>query len=254
MRIVDARLIHRSAAWAGVQSLVFETQGLGALSPGQPVLVCTIQPTVALLPLPVFPYMHDVAGGILQSLAFEAPSPSPRPFATVTAETPISLLGPIGLGFTVDNRTRRALVLAAHAGLGAMLFLARYLVERGIEVTFLATDAAVAAMPLSFLPSEVEYLAVDPDRGESQLRQILDSVVPWADQLFLAVEEAALPPISDVIRRRLLRMKRGFAQVLFPLEHVPCGVGACNLCVIRTREGYRRRCKEGLVVDVLNVI
>ena len=32
-------------------------------------------------------------------------------------------------------------------------------------------------------------------------------------------------------------------------EHMACGIGACLGCVVRTKEGYKRVCKEGPVFE-----
>jgi dihydroorotate dehydrogenase electron transfer subunit len=37
-------------------------------------------------------------------------------------------------------------------------------------------------------------------------------------------------------------------------NHMPCGIGACMGCVVRTSEGYKRVCKDGPVFDAREVI
>jgi dihydroorotate dehydrogenase electron transfer subunit len=32
-------------------------------------------------------------------------------------------------------------------------------------------------------------------------------------------------------------------------EHMACGIGACLGCVVNTRDGYKRVCKEGPVFE-----
>ena len=56
----------------------------------------------------------------------------------------------------------------------------------------------------------------------------LERILPWADQLFLALPDEYLPEILTLLRRRLLRLRKGFAQALIAPALLPCGVGACT--------------------------
>ena len=103
---------------------------------------------------------------------------------------------------------------------------------------------------------EVEYV-LPPDAegyGDGALLGAVDELLPWADQLFLALPQALLPPLLDTLRRRLLRLRKGFAQALLLPGLLPCGVGACDLCTLPTRDGYRRLCRDGLVFELLSLV
>jgi NAD(P)H-flavin reductase len=42
---------------------------------------------------------------------------------------------------------------------------------------------------------------------------------------------------------------RGIAAYLSMEEHMACGLGACLGCVVKTKTGYKRVCKEGPVFN-----
>jgi len=37
-------------------------------------------------------------------------------------------------------------------------------------------------------------------------------------------------------------------------EHMACGIGACLGCVVKTRDGYTRICKEGPVFEAKEIV
>jgi len=106
-------------------------------------------------------------------------------------------------------------------------------------------------MPASALPPEVEYVTPAAD----DLLETLSGLLEWADALYLATAADQLPAILTLLRRRLLRLRKGFAQVLLlPPPSMPCGIGACDLCIVRTSGGFRRACRDGLVFDLLSLV
>ncbi len=111
-------------------------------------------------------------------------------------------------------------------------------------------------MPASILPPEVEYVLPVPDAAEGSsgaLLRAVEGALTWADALYVALPEEMLPLLVNLMRRHLLRLRKGFAQALLLPPALPCGVGACDLCVIATRHGYRRQCRDGLVFDLLSL-
>jgi Iron-sulfur cluster binding domain of dihydroorotate dehydrogenase B len=81
----------------------------------------------------------------------------------------------------------------------------------------------------------------------------IETLLLWADSLYLALDFESLPHILNALRRGLMRLRKGFAQAIVLPDLLPCGVGACDPCTIVTREGYRRVCRDGLVFDLLTL-
>lgn len=245
MREITAELRDRSSPWAGASALTLYTPGLTPLAPGQFVLLGNAGGLGPVIPLLGLPWAQS-AGATLD-LLFADSRDLARLETTLRLERPLRLLGPAGRGFSIDGRARRALVAGNGEGLGALLFLTFELLQRGLDVTFVSTaEDPERHAPASALPHEVEYLTPEPSRLSAQLEALL----PWADALYLAVSQPLLPDILTLLRRRLLRLPKDFAQALIRSVPVPCGVGACDLCTVRTAAGYRRACRDGLVFDL----
>ena len=59
------------------------------------------------------------------------------------------------------------------------------------------------------------------------------------------------PMLKEIIK--ISKKYRIPAQVSLE-EHMACGVGACFGCVVQTKKGYRRVCKDGPVFDTKELI
>lgn len=245
MRLVTASFRDRYAPWEAASVVRLDAPDLGPVAPGQFVLLGQSDRRRPVLPVPLLP-MGQTVGETLDILFPEAGALSLLE-DTVRLDRPLRLYGPAGRLFAIEGGTRRALLAGGGAGLGPLLFLAAMLIRRGLDVTFITARDEPGYPPAAALPPEVEYV---PTPGDQVLARI-EELLPWADALYLALPPTALPAVVALLRRRLLRLRKGFAQALIPPLPLPCGVGACDLCVIRAAGGYRRACKDGLVFDLL---
>ena len=259
MRALTGSIEVREIAWPEVHRLRILVPDLGPPAPGQYVLAGPLHSLQPLLLRPLL--ISGLAGAAPSVVGIEALAPpgwgGSGPSEGLATSRPLRIVGPLGKGFSVDNRTRRALLAGSGAGLGPLLYLARSLVDRGVEVTFVGRpEPDGRSMPGTLLPPEAEYVLPPATQGheDGALLGAVDELLPWADQLFLALPQTLLPPLLDTLRRRLLRLRKGFAQALVLPDLLPCGVGACDLCTLPTRDGYRRLCRDGLVFELLSLV
>jgi len=230
-------------------ALRLETPDLAPVAPGQFVLLGPGTAGSPVIPIPMVPWTG--ATGYTLDFLFSHPDSLSRLEGVLRLDRPLRLRGPSGRPFAVEAKTRRALLVGQSEGLGPLLHLAAELVRRGRDVTLVVPRISDGPlMPASALPPEVEY--VTP--GEDDLLEKLAGLLEWADALYLATAADQLPAILTLLRRRLLRLRKGFAQVLLAPLPMPCGIGACDLCIVRTSAGYRRACRDGLVFDLLSLV
>lgn len=243
-----------------------------AARPGQYLLVRCAPPGAydPLLRRALFLADADHAAGTVALLV----DPAERGLAWLAAQPPgarLDSIGPLGAAVDTDGRTRNLLLAGGGACLPALFFACRAAVARGVAVVLLAAADAPDAMPPPYLlPPEVEYQSTV--EGEQALAALLRGAPPapdvppkgkkpapvapsapppllWADQLVVAVGLEAIPALIDAVRAVKLRWERGFAQAILA-GPMPCGTGACQACLIETRDGLRTRCKDGPVFDL----
>ncbi len=212
--------------------------------PGQFVnLYCRDQSR--LLPRPISLCEIDAPGGRLR-LVFRVVGAGTREFSTYREGEDISLLGPLGNGFSPVPG--KALLLGGGIGIPPMLALAKALPQESMAVLgyrdgtcFLADD---------FAPYARVMLATE-DGSRGTFGTVLDAVREndiHADVLY------ACGPLPMLRAVKEYAAKEGLPAQISLEERMACGIGACLSCVCKTKEidahtnvKNRRICKDGPV-------
>jgi len=169
----------------------------------------------------------------------------------VAAGEKLDVLGPLGRPFGLRPTTRRALLIGGGIGIVPLVALARYAAARDVEVTLVAgfRDAS-KVIPASIVPAEAEYIVATDDGSVGRhgyAPAVAAEYLPWADQVFAC---GPLPMLRALARME--RPRRLPVQVSME-EHMGCAMGVCLGCVIRTRKGYERVCRDGPVFDINHI-
>ncbi|MBI2952962.1 MAG: dihydroorotate dehydrogenase electron transfer subunit [Chloroflexi bacterium] len=157
----------------------------------------------------------------------------------------LSAIGPLGNGFSFDPKARNLLLVAGGLGIAPLVALADEAVEREMVVTLLAgarTESGI--LPAAALPPEIEYVVCTEDGSHGRQGVVTGAVaefVDWADQIFVC---GPRPMVEALIALRISPTKS--AQVALE-EHMACGIGACLGCIVQTRRGPQRVCRDGPV-------
>ncbi|MDO8473344.1 MAG: dihydroorotate dehydrogenase electron transfer subunit [Dehalococcoidia bacterium] len=197
--------------------------------------------------------MHQVDGSRVAFL-YRVMGEGTRWLSARSEGQPVDILGPLGNGFTVNEQSRRLLLVAGGMGFAPLRFLADKAMAEGHEVTLLiGAKAANALYPAELIPKGLEVIAVTEDGSAGDrglVTQFLGRYVEAANQVFACGPEPmyrALLPGRDSWPAGLR------AQVSLEVR-MGCGVGACLSCTIRTKSGPRHVCKDGPVFDLDDVL
>lgn len=158
------------------------------------------------------------------------------------------VLGPLGRPFQVERSTRRLLLVGGGVGIVPLVALAEEAVRRDISVTLLCGfRTAAKVFPANLLPEEVEY-RIATDDGSAGLPGYVTTLVPkyvdWADQIC-----ACGPVVMLQALARLERPKKLPVQIAME-ERMGCAMGVCLGCVVPTRRGPQRVCRDGPVFSL----
>ncbi len=157
------------------------------------------------------------------------------------------LLGPLGRPFRLDA-ARRTVCVAGGVGLAPFIFLADEARRGGLEVDLVygerTADRVFDPELLAELASgPVEVWTEDGSRGREG--RVLEGIDPTGDPLVLGCG-------PDPMLRALAawaREREADLQVSVE-EHMGCGVGTCQGCVVRSADGrWVKSCVEGPVFD-----
>jgi dihydroorotate dehydrogenase electron transfer subunit len=161
----------------------------------------------------------------------------------------LDISGPLGRGVVLPAEGP-VMLLAGGVGAAALLYLARKLNEKGIQV-----DALLAAARSEELILAEEFrplcrnLTLATDDGSCGRKGRLTDVLP------------ALPDVHDIkvfytcgpepMFASIKRMGLGRPVYAFLESRMGCGTGLCVGCAVRGRDGrYRRVCTEGPVFNL----
>jgi dihydroorotate dehydrogenase electron transfer subunit len=203
---------------------------------------------------PMSIYRADSASGEVEFL-YKVTGAGTRGLAALSAGGTLKMLGPLGVGFTLEPHWRNIVVLGRGVGLATLAPLAEAALQGRVGVTAIISARGPAQLMSvdRFLDAGAHVEVVvdsdgssDPDNVERLLRNLYAQ--NRADAFFTCGSD------------RLMRLMQRLGQELgspgqVALEQqMACGLGMCFCCVrnFRTRSGVvsRRVCWDGPVFDL----
>ncbi|MHB0913113.1 MAG: dihydroorotate dehydrogenase electron transfer subunit [Armatimonadota bacterium] len=164
----------------------------------------------------------------------------------------LDLLGPLGTGFRLPEKGHRVVLVGGGIGIPPMVFLARKVAEMGGNLS-VVLGACTGDSALGFCIGEfcvpvrscVEREPGELDAEIGLVTDLLQRELP-ADVVYACGPMPMLAAVAEIAK--------GVACQVSTEAKMACGVGACMGCVIKTKGGYVRCCKEGPVFDAEEIV
>jgi len=184
-----------------------------------------------------------VADGVELDFLAEAVGPGTGRLCELEPGEGLLLTGPLGIGFA-PAMSGRPLLVGGGVGSAPLLALAGELGDRA-RVTLGFRSAAHAEVASMFEPAP----ALATDDGSVGRRGLVTDLLREAlgDDPLATVHACGPPAMLEAVRA--LCAELGVPAQLALEAGMACGFGACFGCVVPTREGYRRVCVDGPVLD-----
>jgi len=182
----------------------------------------------------------------------------------------ISLLGPLGHGFSIPKRHARVFVVAGGIGIAPLYFLLQEMAAFGIKAEVFLGAATKKQL---FFDKEIENFGhrviSSTDDGSAgyhgTVTDLFEEYVQKADKsgdVIRRNNDAGVygcGPYGMLKRLSEIIITAGISGEVSLEERMGCGVGACLSCACRTRGGengvrYRRTCVEGPVFPAEEVV
>lgn len=176
--------------------------------------------------------------------------PGTRLLGQMQPGTMVDMLAPLGLAFEWKPEGRLLLV-AGGVGVAPLLLLSQEVREKAAaekpEIIFCyGARTEGEFVLLDRIEPLVDALVLTTDDGSKGTQEF---VTEAAERYFtpgVSIFTCGPNPMMDDL---LKRMRRQGLEGQVSLENqMGCGIGACQGCVVTTREGYRRICCEGPVL------
>ena len=169
--------------------------------------------------------------------------------------TEITVLGPLGNGYPLPSDKESPLVIAGGIGIASVFSLVEKISKKAFVFYGARTEQEL------FMTGELEKiykeLVVCTDDGSCGVKgTVVDAVndfVRTRDSIQQPVIYACGP---NVMLREIAETAaaNGISAYVSLEEHMACGIGACLGCVVKTKTGYKRVCKEGPVFDAAEIV
>ena len=158
----------------------------------------------------------------------------------------ISLTGPLGNGFNIDENLGKVALVSGGIGTAPMLELAKRLREKNndsiIDVYAGFRDDIYLQEELSRYANKV---AVTTNTGKYGHKGFVTEIlkVEEYDTVLCCGPEVMMKAVVDMCKSKGVRVYVSMEK------HMACGVGACLVCTCKTKDGHKRTCKDGPVFD-----
>ncbi len=158
----------------------------------------------------------------------------------------IDLLGPLGTGFTV-KKDAKAVVLGGGLGSFPLLYLAKNLTNPKVFLGF--RDKEMVCMEEDF--SACGETVIATDNGTYGYNGFAINAAKEAmDDCDIIYACGPTPMLKAV---KMIAEEKGIKAEISMEQRMGCGIGACLVCVCKTKSGYDKVCQKGPVFDASEV-
>jgi len=174
----------------------------------------------------------------------------------------LDVIGPLGNEFPINSAARNpqpVILVAGGMGVAPLIALAEGLAKtkgNGLKVAIIGArtkDGILCEKDFKNLGFEVIIATEDGSEGKKALATtLLERVLGAAKDkkqaiIYTCGPNPMLKEIAKIVARKNICAFGSFE------EHMACGVGSCYGCVIGTKQGYRRVCKDGPIFDLREI-
>lgn len=158
----------------------------------------------------------------------------------------INLTGPLGNGFNLNENLGKVALVSGGIGTAPMIEVAKKLREKDSSMVI---DAFAGFRDEIYLKEELEKycnsVAITTNTGKYGHKGFVTEVFKAENY------DTVLCCGPEVMMKAVLKMCRETdTKIYLSMEkHMACGVGACLVCTCKTKDGFKRTCKDGPVFN-----
>jgi dihydroorotate dehydrogenase electron transfer subunit len=199
--------------------------------------------------------IHKVKGSAIE-IIYEVVGKGSSMLSQKKSKELLDIIGPLGNSFSIID-TPCSILVAGGMGVAPLMFLAKKLSKPKTLILIGAKTKKQLLCEEEFkkLGCEVKIATDDGSKGfhgraTELLRKVLraPSTGQQAASIYACGPHPMLKALADISRNYTIP-----AQISLE-EHMSCGIGACLGCVVDTKQGFKRVCKEGPVFKAEEII
>lgn len=162
----------------------------------------------------------------------------------------LDLLMPLGHGFNVEKAGERPVLIGGGAGAAPLYFLAKEIIRTNpkakvtVLLGFNTKDEVLLEKEFKELPCELRIFTVDGTYAEKGFAPDGLAALAQGDHGYTYFYACGPMPMFRAVEEKA----KGDGEYSFE-ERMGCGFGACMGCSHKTKNGYKRICKDGPVLE-----
>lgn len=163
----------------------------------------------------------------------------------------ISVLGPLGSGFPIQDDSKNILLVGGGVGVPPLYELAKRLFKKGKKIT---TVLGFKNKESVFLEDEFKKLGkviLCTDDGSYGFKGLVTEAIEKNNVEFDTLYACGPHMMLKALDYKYKESKKGYLSFE---ERMACGIGACYGCMCNTKDGLKRVCKDGPVFKLGEVI
>ena len=198
--------------------------------------------------------IHKIEGQNIFIL-FKVKGKGTKILSTYKERNPLDILGPLGKGFKIYT-SASVILVAGGIGIAPLLFLAQK-IKKTPRFLFFGAESKkeLVALP-EFKRLGFKIFVATQDGSEGFKGAVVELLEKEISSLNLSspLKLYACGPNSMLYNLAQLLKQFPYIEAFASLEQfMGCGVGACLGCVILTKKGYKRVCRDGPVFNLKDI-
>jgi dihydroorotate dehydrogenase electron transfer subunit len=187
------------------------------------------------------------------SLLYNVVGKATKILSTKKAQENISVLGPLGNGFTIQEH-ENAVLVAGGSGIAPLYLLARTLIKKNKKISIFIgafnKQQILCVENFTNLGAEIHIATEDGSQGyKGLITDLLIEKIKNAKDITIY----ASGPQPMLFALTKIAQQLNIPAQLSMEAYMACGIGVCKGCAIPTKEGYKLCCKDGPVFNASNI-
>lgn len=182
-------------------------------------------------------------------ILFQIKGPGTKKLSEVEKGMELDIIGPLGNGFPVVNRTSIIHLVAGGIGIAPLLFVATEFIKENRYFKLFYGSKTHKDLLISILPDGNYKSFFSTDDGSYGEKMTVIEIFEKETQkekpdvVFSAGPSKMLEKLSGFCKRNNIEAYISLENIMF------CGLGVCQGCITDTSNGYKKVCTEGPVFN-----
>ena len=240
MKVCNSKIIKNEHVIDNIYKLVVEFSD--KIIPGQFFMLKTLN-NEFLLPRPIS--VNDCDENTVTFL-YRVEGFGTNVISTLKEGSMIQTLGPLGNGFDIDKLTGKVAVVGGGIGIAPLLYLVKSLGKK--------SDVYLGFRDITYEVTEFERYAnkvlIATEDGSVGKKGFVTGLVDFSS--YDCVVTCGPQAMMDAVMNEC---EKSNTRCFVSLEkRMACGLGACLGCVVQTKDGMKRVCKDGPIFEISELV